>query len=173
MPTRGLALAYPRRRRDEGSAHRDAGIGHTPYLNDAVLMAPSMLLRPTVSFTDVDDRSFDVTLADHGQTVTHESFWTTTGARSTSAPPTGTPTSPAAWSRRNGPHPSTAGRPTPTASSSPAAGPSGKSQTAPWTTWNSARRRALSGTTSPPATSPRHHLNRETRPPGRAGHPPK
>jgi hypothetical protein len=56
MPTRGLALAYPQRRRDEGSAHRDAGIGHTPYLNDAVLMAPSMLLRPTVSFTDVDDR---------------------------------------------------------------------------------------------------------------------
>ena len=45
-----------------------------------------MLLRPTVSFTDVDYRSFDVTLADHGQTVTHESFWTTTGARSTSAP---------------------------------------------------------------------------------------
>ena len=58
-----------------------------------------MLLRPTVSFTDVDDRSFDVTLADHGQTVTHESFWTTTDTRSTSAPPTGTPTSPAAWSR--------------------------------------------------------------------------
>lgn len=46
----------------------------TTYLNDAVLMAPSMLLRPTVSFTDVDDRSFDVTLADHGQTVTARVF---------------------------------------------------------------------------------------------------
>jgi hypothetical protein len=40
------------------------------YLNDAVLLAPSMLLRPTVSFASVDDTSFDVTLADSGQTVT-------------------------------------------------------------------------------------------------------
>ena len=46
----------------------------TTYLNDAVLMAPSMLLRPTVSFTDVDDRSFDVALVDHGQTVTARVF---------------------------------------------------------------------------------------------------
>jgi hypothetical protein len=34
------------------------------YLNDAVLMAPSMLLRPNTTFAPVDDRSFDVTLAD-------------------------------------------------------------------------------------------------------------
>ena len=34
------------------------------YLNDAVLMAPSMLLRPNVTFAPVDERSFDVTLAD-------------------------------------------------------------------------------------------------------------
>lgn len=33
-----------------------------------------MLLRPTVSFTDVDDRSFDVALTDHGQTVTARVF---------------------------------------------------------------------------------------------------
>ena len=40
------------------------------YLNDAVLMAPSMLLRPNTSFTPVDDHSFEVTLVDEGQTVT-------------------------------------------------------------------------------------------------------
>jgi len=40
------------------------------YLNDAVLMAPSMLLRPNTSFAPVDDRSFDVTIVDADQTVT-------------------------------------------------------------------------------------------------------
>jgi hypothetical protein len=40
------------------------------YLNDAVLMAPSMLLRPNISFAPVDDDSFDVTLVDSGQRVT-------------------------------------------------------------------------------------------------------
>ncbi len=44
------------------------------YLNDAVLMAPSMLLRPNISFAPVDDRSFDVTLVDAGQTVTARVF---------------------------------------------------------------------------------------------------
>lgn len=44
------------------------------YLNDAVLMAPSMLLRPNTSFTAVDDSSFDVTLVDAGQTVTARVF---------------------------------------------------------------------------------------------------
>jgi hypothetical protein len=44
------------------------------YLNDAVLMAPSMLLRPNTSFAPVDDRSFDVTLVDAGQTVTARVF---------------------------------------------------------------------------------------------------
>ena len=44
------------------------------FLNDAVLLAPSMLLRPTVSFAAVDDRSFDVTLADSGRTVTARVF---------------------------------------------------------------------------------------------------
>lgn len=44
------------------------------YLNDAVLMAPSMLLRPNTSFGPVDDRSFDVTLVDAGQTVTARVF---------------------------------------------------------------------------------------------------
>lgn len=40
------------------------------YLNDAVLMAPSMLLRPNVSFAEVDEHSFDVTLVDAAQSVT-------------------------------------------------------------------------------------------------------
>ena len=44
------------------------------YLNDAVLMAPSMLLRPNTSFAPVDDHSFDVTLVDAGQTVTARVF---------------------------------------------------------------------------------------------------
>jgi hypothetical protein len=40
------------------------------YLNDAVLMAPSMLLWPNASFAPVDDRSFEVTLVDADKTVT-------------------------------------------------------------------------------------------------------
>ncbi len=40
------------------------------YLNDAVLIAPSMLLGPNASFAPVDDTSFDVTLVDAGTTVT-------------------------------------------------------------------------------------------------------
>ena len=41
----------------------------TTWLNDAVLMAPSMLLRAPVSFLEGDDSSFDVTLTDSGRTV--------------------------------------------------------------------------------------------------------
>jgi hypothetical protein len=44
------------------------------YLNDAVLMSPSMLLRPNTSFALVDDSSFDVTLVDAGMTVTARVF---------------------------------------------------------------------------------------------------
>ena len=40
------------------------------YLDDAVLMAPSMLLVPAVSWLPVDPDSFDVTLTDRGRTVT-------------------------------------------------------------------------------------------------------
>lgn len=40
------------------------------YLNDLVLLAPSMLLRLPVTFAAVDEESFDVTLSDGGQTVT-------------------------------------------------------------------------------------------------------
>jgi hypothetical protein len=36
--------------------------GLATYLNDAVLMAPSTLLRPNTTFVPVDDRSFDVIL---------------------------------------------------------------------------------------------------------------
>jgi len=44
------------------------------YLNDAVLMSPSMLLRPNTSFAFVDESSFDVTLVDAGMTVTGRVF---------------------------------------------------------------------------------------------------
>lgn len=40
------------------------------YLNDAVLIAPSMLLAPEVAWASVDDTSFDVKLTDQGRTVT-------------------------------------------------------------------------------------------------------
>ena len=40
------------------------------YLNDAVLMAPSTLLVPEVSWRSVDSDCFDVTLTDRGCTVT-------------------------------------------------------------------------------------------------------
>lgn len=40
------------------------------YLNDLVLLAPSMLLVPAVRFTEVDDRAFELSLTDHDHTVT-------------------------------------------------------------------------------------------------------
>ncbi len=40
------------------------------YLNDAVLIAPSMLLVPEVAWFAVDAGSFDIALTDHGHTVT-------------------------------------------------------------------------------------------------------
>lgn len=42
----------------------------TTYLNDAVMLAPSTLLVPAVTWGAVDDRSFDVTLTDAGLTST-------------------------------------------------------------------------------------------------------
>jgi hypothetical protein len=39
------------------------------YLNDAALIAPSMLLVPAVTWAPVDANSFDVALTDHGRTV--------------------------------------------------------------------------------------------------------
>lgn len=39
------------------------------YLNDAVLLAPSMLLVPATTWTEVDDRSFDLAFTDRGVTV--------------------------------------------------------------------------------------------------------
>lgn len=42
----------------------------TTWLNDAVMMAPSMLLQAPVTFREVDDASFEVGLTDAGRTVT-------------------------------------------------------------------------------------------------------
>ena len=42
----------------------------TTWLNDAVLMCPSMLLNPAVTFTGVDNDAFDVSCTDANRTVT-------------------------------------------------------------------------------------------------------
>jgi hypothetical protein len=44
------------------------------FLNDAVIFAPSMLLRLPVSWSAAGDRSFDITLADSGHRVTARVF---------------------------------------------------------------------------------------------------
>lgn len=41
----------------------------TTWLNDAVLMAPSMLLRSSVTFEEIDERTFSLTLSDAGRSV--------------------------------------------------------------------------------------------------------
>ena len=50
------------------------------YLNDAVLLAPSMLLAPDVRFTPVDAGSFDLALTNRGTTVTARVFVDERGA---------------------------------------------------------------------------------------------
>jgi hypothetical protein len=52
----------------------------TTYLNDAVLLAPSMLLGPATSWEAVDDGSFDVALTDAGRTVRGRVFVDDRGA---------------------------------------------------------------------------------------------
>jgi hypothetical protein len=52
----------------------------TTYLNDAILIAPSMLLVPEVSWSSVDAGSFDVKLTNHGHTVAARVFVDETGA---------------------------------------------------------------------------------------------
>lgn len=39
------------------------------YLNDAVMIAPTLLLAPEVRWHEVDGRSFDLSIGDHGRTV--------------------------------------------------------------------------------------------------------
>jgi hypothetical protein len=46
----------------------------TTYVNDALMFAPSMLLRPAVAWTAVDDHSFDVSMSDSGITATSRVF---------------------------------------------------------------------------------------------------
>lgn len=50
------------------------------WLNDTVLLAPSMLLCPAVSWAQVSDDAFDVTLSDAGHTVTARVFLDERGA---------------------------------------------------------------------------------------------
>ena len=46
----------------------------TTYLNDAVLFAPSFLLGPHTTWSEVDEGAFDVTLTDAGRSVTGRVF---------------------------------------------------------------------------------------------------
>lgn len=50
------------------------------YLNDGVLIAPSMLLSPDVTWSEVDAHSFDVSLTDHGRTAKARVFIDERGA---------------------------------------------------------------------------------------------
>ena len=52
----------------------------TTWLNDAVILAPSMLLDDRVAWAPVDDGSFTVAVTDHGRTVTGTVFVTADGA---------------------------------------------------------------------------------------------
>ena len=52
----------------------------TTYLNDAVMIAPSFLLRPEVTWARVNAESFDVTLSDAGRSVTGRVFLDGQGA---------------------------------------------------------------------------------------------
>jgi hypothetical protein len=52
----------------------------TTYVNDALLLAPSMLLVPSTTWSPVDDGAFDVTVADAGHTVTGRVFVDEIGA---------------------------------------------------------------------------------------------
>jgi hypothetical protein len=54
----------------------------TTYLNDAILLAPSMLLGPATSWQAVDTGSFDVSLFDAGRTVRARVFVDERGAPS-------------------------------------------------------------------------------------------
>ena len=50
------------------------------WLNDAVLLAPTFLLDPTVTWGDTDDESFDVSVTDAGRSVTGRVFVDERGA---------------------------------------------------------------------------------------------
>jgi Family of unknown function (DUF6544) len=50
------------------------------WLNDAVLLAPSFLLTPAVSWSEVNDRTLDVTLTDRGRSVAARVFLDERGA---------------------------------------------------------------------------------------------
>jgi len=50
------------------------------YLNDAVLICPTMLLVPAISWAAVDGTSFDISLTDHGRRVTARVFVGADGA---------------------------------------------------------------------------------------------
>lgn len=52
----------------------------TTYLNDAIMLAPSMLLMPSTTWTEVDSHSFEITLLDAGRSVTGRVYTNDNGA---------------------------------------------------------------------------------------------
>jgi hypothetical protein len=64
---------------DGRGAEFDIG-GLVTYLNDLVLLGPSMLLVPAITWTAVDARSFDLSLTDHHHTVKARVFIDDRGA---------------------------------------------------------------------------------------------
>ena len=65
----------------EDAGGEELAIGElVTYLNDGLLYAPSMLLGPETTWTAVDDRTFDVALADSGRTVKGRVFLDARGA---------------------------------------------------------------------------------------------
>ena len=77
------------------------------WLNDAVLMAPSMLLTPAVRWLDgPDDNSFVLDFTDAGRIVRAEVLLDAAELHGTSAPTTGMRTCQAGWCGPDGAHPS-------------------------------------------------------------------
>ena len=59
----------------------------TTYVNDALMLAPSMLLTPAITWRAVDDDSFDVSMSEAQSRRPHGSMSMSRAAWSTSAPP--------------------------------------------------------------------------------------
>lgn len=65
----------------QDSGGEELAIGElVTYLNDGILFAPSMLLGPETTWTEVDDHTFDVSLTDAGRTVKGRVFLDDRGA---------------------------------------------------------------------------------------------
>ena len=74
----------------------------TTYLNDAIMLAPSMLLTPSTTWTEVDGQQLRCHPRRRGSQRHRSRLLDDTGAPSTSRPPTVTPRCRQAWYAPNG-----------------------------------------------------------------------